>query len=132
MKNGMAFNPKYFIEEYGGKNDEQLVKQLDIIKERKCNVLFCVIPDRGHSYASVKQAAELRCGVLTQCIKASTMSRKGTDWSTISNILLKVNAKLDGFNHKLQTSPILNKQTKCMMIGADVTHPSPEQKTIPR
>lgn len=128
----MAFNPNYFIEVYKGNNDGQLEKQLDIIKDRKCNVLFCVIPDRDNKfYASVKQVAELRCGVLTQCIKAGTVFRKGTDGSTVSNILLKVNAKLNGFNHKLQKSPILNEK-KCMLIGADVTHPSPEPKTIPR
>lgn len=93
-------------------------------------VLFCVIPDRGDSYARIKQAAELRCGVLTQCIKATTLFKKGTDQSTIANILLKVNAKLNGTNHKLNTTPVLN--DNCMVIGADVTHPSPDQSHIPR
>lgn len=128
----MAFSQDYFIELFNGRSDDRLLdRQLDGIKKRCCNVLFCVIPDRGDSYARVKQAAELRCGVLTQCIKAFTVTRKGRDASTISNILLKVNAKLNGFNHKLQNSPILNKN-KCMVIGADVTHPSPEQQKIPR
>lgn len=93
-------------------------------------VLFCVIPDRGDSYARVKQSAELRCGILTQCIRASTLLKKGTDQSTIANILLKVNAKLNGTNHKLNTTPVLNEN--CMVIGADVTHPSPDQSHIPR
>lgn len=127
----MGFGRDYFVEYFNGRDDRQLDRQLDLIKSRKCNVLFCVIPDRGDSYARVKQAAELRCGVLTQCLKAFTVQRKGRDASTISNILLKVNAKLNGFNHKLQNSPILNKN-KCMVIGADVTHPSPDQQKIPR
>lgn len=105
--------------------DEFLKQQGKSVK-----VLFCIIPDGGDTYAKVKQSAELRCGVLTQCIKAFTMSRKGTDRSTVSNILLKVNAKLAGTNHKLQRSPILD--NKCMIIGADVTHPSPDQSKIPR
>lgn len=128
----MAFSQNYFVDVFNSRNDDrQLDRTLGAIKEKQCNVLFCVIPDRGDSYARVKQAAELRCGVLTQCIKAFTVSRKGNDGSTISNILLKVNAKLNGFNHKLQNSPILSKH-KCMVIGADVTHPSPDQQKIPR
>lgn len=59
------------------------------------------------------------------------MFKKRNDGSTISNILLKVNAKLNGTNHKLQASPILSGK-KVMVIGGDVTHPSPEQKFIPR
>lgn len=127
----MQFNDKYLLEFYNGRTEKDMDQKLDKIKAGACNVLFCVIPDRGDAYARVKQAAELRCGVLTQCIKALTVQRKGKDASTISNILLKVNAKLNGFNHKLQKSPILNGK-KCMVIGADVTHPSPDQSRIPR
>lgn len=128
----MAFSTGYFIDVFNNRaDDRQLDRKLDDIKAKKCQVLFCVIPDRGDSYARVKQSAELRCGVLTQCIKAFTITRKGQDASTISNILLKVNAKLNGFNHKLHSSPILN-QRRCMVIGADVTHPSPDQSKIPR
>lgn len=46
-------------------------------------------------------------------------------------IQYQVNAKLNGTNHKLQSTPILT-GCKCMLIGADVTHPSPEQTKIPR
>ena len=49
--------------------------------------------------AKVKQVAELAVGVLTQCIKARTMQRMNP--STCSNILLKVNSKLNGVNHAL-------------------------------
>lgn len=100
-------------------------------KEKRINILFCIIPDSGPTYAEIKKMAELECGVLTQCIKSFTVFKKRTDQSTISNILLKVNAKLNGTNHRLQSTPILTGQ-KCMLIGADVTHPSPEQTKIPR
>lgn len=99
-------------------------------REKKIRIVFCVIPDSGQTYARIKQAAEIDYGVLTQCIKGNTVFRKRRDGSTISNILLKVNAKLNGTNHRLTSSPILN--GKVMLIGADVTHPSPEQTQIPR
>lgn len=46
----------------------------------------------------MKQVAELNVGVLTQCLKSGTVFKKLND-ATIGNILLKVNAKLDGINH---------------------------------
>lgn len=100
--------------------------------DKNIELLFCVIPDRGDTYGKVKQCAELECGILTQCIKAFTLQRKGTDQSTVSNILLKVNAKLNGTNHKLASisvPPLMKKPF--MLIGADVTHPSPGQEQIP-
>lgn len=45
----------------------------------------------------VKRASELRTGVLTQCIKSRTLERINP--MTVTNILLKVNAKLRGTNH---------------------------------
>lgn len=112
--------------------DIQRDNALKRFKQNNCRILFCIIPDFGNAYAPTKQAAEIRCGMLTQCIKAGTVFRKGGDPSTINNILLKVNAKLNGTNHKLQdtASPIL--KGDCMVLGADVTHPSPDQTRIPR
>lgn len=112
-----------------GRIDDRDIDQFLSTQGKSVKVLFCIIPNSGDRYAKVKQSAELRCGVLTQCIKAFTIMRKGTDLSTVSNVLLKVNAKLAGTNHKLKQSPFLD---KCMVIGADVTHPSPDQSTIPR
>lgn len=105
-------------------------KELENAKNDGIRILFCVIPDSGPTYAKIKQLAETRIGVLTQCIKGTTVFKKRRDGSTISNILLKCNAKLNGTNHRLNNSPILYE--KCMLIGADVTHPSPDQKMIPR
>lgn len=47
----------------------------------------------------VKQAAELVVGILTQCVKAKTIYRLSV--ATVSNILLKVNSKLNGVNHTI-------------------------------
>lgn len=119
--------------------DRQLDQQLrnmnnmmnDIAKDRKIRIVFCVIPQNNPKmYAKIKQSAELQYAVLTQCIKSSTVFKKRNDGSTIVNLLLKVNAKLNGTNHKLQKSPLLDGE--CMIIGADVTHPSPDQRDIPR
>lgn len=102
-------------------------------QKRGIDILFCIIPNGGPTYSHIKQLAEIDHGVLTQCIKGATVGRivNKNDLSSVSNILLKDNAKLNGTNHKLATSPILAKN-KIMIIGADVTHPSPGQNDIPR
>jgi eukaryotic translation initiation factor 2C len=93
------------------------------------------VPETKDAYARIKQVAELKLGILTQCIKSRTMGRM--DMSCVSNILLKVNAKVNGLNHRIGDSnnnksiPKLLGTNLFMFIGADVTHPSPDQTTIP-
>uniref|UniRef100_A0AAG5DU07 Argonaute 2 n=1 Tax=Anopheles atroparvus TaxID=41427 RepID=A0AAG5DU07_ANOAO len=100
---------------------------MENIKKENPTITIVVLPFRGEVYSKVKQKAELaseRIGLLTQCIKAFTVQRKGTDMSTINNIMLKINAKTNGANHCLvpQCVPPLGRG-KVMYIGADVTHP---------
>lgn len=125
----LAEQPTY-TRRVDSRNISNIQKELENAKTEEIRILFCVIPDRGPAYAKIKQLAETRIGVLTQCIKGGTVHRKRFDRSTISNILLKCNAKLNGTNHRLNESAILNE--KCMLIGADVTHPSAGQKNVPR
>lgn len=99
-------------------------------------LVFVIIIDRNDCYAQVKQAAELKVGILTQCIKANTISRmdRGNPMMTIGNIMLKVNAKLNGKNHEIiePSYQLLNHVNDgVMFVGADVTHPSPDQRDIP-
>lgn len=73
---------------------------------------------------------------MTQCIKDRTMQRVERDRSISSNLLLKMNAKLNGTSHKLTENvpnlkALLKDLENVMFVGADVTHPSPEQKRIP-
>lgn len=110
-------------------NPQSMRTELENAKKSGIQIVFCVIPDAGPVYSQIKKTAELQVGVLTQCIKGGTVFRKRNDGSTISNILLKVNAKLNGTNHRLDNQPFLRE--KCMLIGADVTHPSADQKYIP-
>ncbi|PNF19900.1 hypothetical protein B7P43_G12298, partial [Cryptotermes secundus] len=111
------------------RNTNELMEFFKRMKN-KVQLVVVVIPDKGDCYAKVKQVAELNIGILTQCVKARTMSRMNP--ATCSNILLKVNSKLNGVNHTL--API--SRPKClqrpvMIVGADVTHPSPDQTEIP-
>ncbi|XP_053679147.1 protein argonaute-2 [Anopheles nili] len=100
---------------------------MENIKKDKPAITIVVLPSRGDMYAKVKQKAELaseRIGLLTQCVKGMTVAKKGTDGSTLNNIMLKINAKTNGSNHRIpdaMTPPLA--RGKVMYIGADVTHP---------
>lgn len=84
--------------------------------------VIVLIIDRNDCYAQVKQAAELKIGLLTQCIKSSTLERM--NGMTIGNILLKINAKLNGRNHEIVEESYLKMATQgggVMFVGGDVS-----------
>jgi len=97
---------------------------------RQCDIVLVIIPKKNcPTYSHVKQAAELKTGVLTQCVVAQNVFKGQA--ATVQNILLKVNSKLGGINHVIVTP---NKEPlhaidihRCPMLimGADVTHPPP-------
>uniref|UniRef100_A0A1E1W3W5 Uncharacterized protein n=1 Tax=Pectinophora gossypiella TaxID=13191 RepID=A0A1E1W3W5_PECGO len=100
---------------------------------RKARFLIIIVPTRGRDYYhKVKQMAEIHVGILTQCIKEATASRRMNP-QTVRNILLKVNSKLMGINQALdkQSIPRCIAEGGVMVVGADVTHPSPDQTSVP-
>lgn len=121
---------------YEPRDMRNAIKQLDYIfgemKQLGMSFVIVVISAQGDHYSKVKQRAELETGLLTQCVKGDTLFRKADDMSTINNIWLKINAKTNGTNHIINPTdkpPMIRR--KVMFVGADVTHPSPEQTTIP-
>lgn len=115
------------------KND--IVNELGKCLQAGYRLVFVIVVDRNDCYARVKQAAELKVGILTQCIKAQTIYKmgKGNPLMTINNILLKVNSKLNGTNQMIQEPSFNNFNTAAsgvMFVGADVTHPSPDQRDM--
>ncbi|XP_036143314.1 protein argonaute-2 [Monomorium pharaonis] len=98
-------------------------------KNKNLKLIIVIIPNRTDiTYGNVKKITEMEVGVLTQCVKIGTVER--VNHSTAKNILLKINSKLNGVNHTLNIMPMCL-QSPCMLIGADVTHPSPDSKDTP-
>uniref|UniRef100_A0A1I8PE29 Piwi domain-containing protein n=2 Tax=Stomoxys calcitrans TaxID=35570 RepID=A0A1I8PE29_STOCA len=111
-------------------NSRDIASTLQDLAKQKYALVFVVL-GKFASYATVKQSAELRVGILTQCIKEQTVGRTARDQTVFSNILLKVNGKLNGTNHKISADAMMAPIKKVMYLGADVTHPSPDQREIP-
>ncbi|XP_024894018.1 protein argonaute-2-like [Temnothorax curvispinosus] len=101
------------------------------IDNKKLKLIIVIIPNRTDvMYGKVKKITEMDVGVLTQCIKLQTLRR--CQVATVRNILLKINSKLNGVNHIFDRMPAcLNEKYPCMLVGADVTHPSPDSKDSP-
>lgn len=129
-------NNDYFSFNMMRARPNDLTDLLDKCSKTGYGIVFVIIIDKNDCYAKVKQAAELKVGILTQCIKANTIFRmgRGNPMMTINNILLKVNAKLNGKNQEIVESSYQSfnaANSGVMFVGADVTHPSPDQRDIP-
>lgn len=95
--------------------------------------LIVVLPDNDAStYKQIKTLGDVRYGINTVCVLGDGQKfykPNGTQY--FANVALKINLKLGGTNHILRNLTPLYKST--MVIGIDVTHPSPgaTKKTAP-
>lgn len=103
----------------------------DYFAEKKdYEIIFIVVPNKGSRFSLVKQAAELNIGCLTHCIKEDAIVNLTP--KIVTNILLKVNMKLNGTNHSIAAvscPTILRKPS--MIMGAFINHPFPDNKNFP-
>lgn len=75
----------------------------------------------------LQRICDIELGIPTVCMQLDKALVDGNRLDQyLSNVALKVNTKLGGINHTLETSQMqwLNKQAT-MIIGIDVTHPGP-------
>ncbi|XP_073836004.1 protein argonaute-2-like isoform X2 [Musca autumnalis] len=114
------------------KNIQATLREL---AHQKYALVFVVLGRNAHT--QIKQNADLEVGILTQCILEANVARAGRDQTIFSNIILQVNVKLNGTNHKISLDrdnnmkELMTPINNVMYMGADVTHPSPDQRHIP-
>ncbi|CAK9165711.1 unnamed protein product [Ilex paraguariensis] len=94
--------------------------------------LLCLLPERKNSdlYGPWKRKNLAEFGVVTQCIAPTRVNDQ-----YLTNVLLKINAKLGGLNSMLavEQSPSIPLVSKAptIILGMDVSHGSPGQSDIP-
>ncbi|PIL23408.1 Argonaute [Ganoderma sinense ZZ0214-1] len=83
-------------------------------------------------YPGIKQLADVRLGVHTihMLLPKARDTRGNRQDQYFSNVALKVNVKLGGVNHQLDAGSMrwltgTRQEVKTMVMGIDVTHPSP-------
>lgn len=76
-------------------------------------------------YNSIKRGCDIKYGLRHVCVIASKFA-KDNNHQYFANVALKVNLKLGGRNQYLEDSKVgIIAEGKTMVVGIDVTHPSP-------
>lgn len=121
LERGYSVN---FIEELEGAF--QKLRQ----NQPRIKIILVVLADDDSSfYNHVKYLGDIKYGIHTVCTIANKLTKKrgdNFDVQYFANVALKFNLKLGGSNHNLEPSKLgIIAQGKTMLVGIDVTHPSP-------
>ncbi|XP_059318141.1 protein argonaute 4-like [Lycium ferocissimum] len=93
---------------------------------------LCILPERKNSdlYGPWKRRNLTDFGIVTQCIAPTKINDQ-----YLTNVLMKINAKLGGMNSFLtmELAPVLGQisQAPTIIIGMDVSHGSPGRADVP-
>jgi len=100
------------------------------------DLAIIILPDTGGSedYAWVKRWAELKFGIMTQCIKNKNFcgrGGKGIDPMTAGNLLMKINHKMNGINMRVTKKDLIHIfQKPVMVIGTSLSHSASGGPTV--
>jgi hypothetical protein len=96
----------------------------DYIQDHKgLRLIIFIIPKFDELYSNIKFISEITYGVVTQCV-SQEKNRQFAQMSYVSNLFLKINAKLGGSNTHLNADcKVGHLKKKTMIMGLDVTHP---------
>ncbi|QIW99263.1 hypothetical protein AMS68_004781 [Peltaster fructicola] len=83
-------------------------------------------------YPRIKLYGDVHHGIITQCCVLSTLRGKQDgkrttegDYAVYNNLAIKMNIKLGGTNHRIDSLFKRPLDNNTMIVGIDVTHPSP-------
>ncbi|XP_039114723.1 LOW QUALITY PROTEIN: protein argonaute 7-like [Dioscorea cayenensis subsp. rotundata] len=108
---------------------EDKLRKIHEVTSNNLQLLICVMEKKHRGYADLKRIAETGIGVMSQCCLYSNISRLSSQF--LSNLALKINAKLGGCNVALyntlprQIPRLFMDDEPVIFMGADVTHPHP-------
>lgn len=87
-------------------------------------LLIFVVPDKNSfHYTRVKKSCDCRFGVPSQVLQAAQVAKNNGQY--ISNVLMKVNARLGGTTARASAKTTTGLPPYTMIVGADVSHSSP-------
>ncbi|KAI9122643.1 hypothetical protein K1719_006483 [Acacia pycnantha] len=93
--------------------------------------ILCVMSEQHRGYKTLKWISETEVGIVTQCCLTNTVN-EGKD-QNLTNLALKINAKLGGSNFELENRLpcFAGDDEHVMFIGADVNHPAARDVNSP-
>lgn len=103
-----------------------------LVSRYKPTVILTILPSKDTQlYNGVKTVCDIRVGVRNLCVLTKGFAKPGND-QYLANVSLKFNLKLGGANQILKRDKLgIIGEGKTMVIGLDVTHPSPQNKSAP-
>ncbi|KAF2744721.1 Piwi-domain-containing protein [Sporormia fimetaria CBS 119925] len=121
--------PRQVVTAAGGtaKIKEHLPGFLKKCYQAKPRFLLVIVPgDVAPLYDAVKTVCDLEIGIHSVCSVVNKFTKETQGQSQyFGNIALKFNQKLGGINHVLQEADLKPLDSKTIVFGIDVTHPSP-------
>ena len=92
--------------------------------------VLCVLPFPDTAiYNSIKSVADTKAGIHTVCVVAQKFLKDSRQDQYFGNVSLKFNLKAGGINQTLEAPKMgIVGEGKTMVVGIDVTHPSPGSK----
>jgi eukaryotic translation initiation factor 2C len=115
-------------------NDAKIKKIIQAMYAAKMNprpnFILCVLPYNDVAiYNSIKNYADTKAGINTVCVVAPKFMKEQRQDQYFGNVSLKFNLKAGGINQTLDPVKLgIISEGKTMVVGLDVTHPSPGSK----
>ncbi|RKF59552.1 Protein argonaute 5 [Erysiphe neolycopersici] len=110
-------------------NDRRIKQVFKQIASRspQPRVVLCILPRNDAAiYSSIKTAADTIAGIHTVCCVNNKFTKLQRQEQYFGNVALKFNLKSGGVNHILDPVKLgIVSEGKTMVVGIDVTHPSP-------
>ncbi|KAI9759043.1 MAG: hypothetical protein M4579_002632 [Chaenotheca gracillima] len=98
-----------------------------IRNKSRVRMLLVVLPEKSQGlYATVKFLGDVKWGLHTLCCVAPTVARQKFPEQYFANVAMKWNLKKGGVNQQIPPEKLGILSTKTMVVGIDVTHPSPD------
>lgn len=96
-------------------------------KVQKLKLLFFVLPnDSSDTYSNIKYLGDVQYGIHTICVVREKFMKPRGQEQYDANVSLKFNLKTGGVNHSVEEKKLeYISGGETMIIGIDVTHPSP-------
>ncbi|XP_047059188.1 protein argonaute 4A-like [Lolium rigidum] len=114
------------------KRVEAMFKQIQDISNQKPAFLLCLLPEKNCDiYGPWKRECLAEHGIFTQCLVPPANIKD----QYLTNVLLKINAKLGGLNSQLKSEinkgiPLVS-TISTIIFGMDVSHGSPGRSDVP-
>jgi hypothetical protein len=96
----------------------------------KPRFVLCILPYNDVAiYNSIKTTADTKAGFHTVCVVGSNFMKEQRQEQYFGNVSLKFNLKAGGINQIVDPAKLgIISEGKTMVVGLDVTHPSPGSK----